>query len=242
MLHEKRFYRLYSSDDRWKTFNVRLHTTDLYIRALADISAKAQIYLAELRKEIEDHIKVRDLFLTSLEPLNNPENSTPILSMMYEASKAAGTGPMAAVAGAIAECTGKKLLGDSPEIIVENGGDVWMKLNTPVTMGIYCDNIHFRDRLALKINNDQTPCAVCTSSSKTGHSLSFGKADSVTIIAGDGAFADAAATETCNRVTSDSSITDALNFALSVPSVRGCLIIYRDILAVMGDMELVPPS
>jgi len=242
MLHDKRFYRLYSSDDRWKTFNVRLHTTDLYIRALADISAKAQFYLAELRKEIEDHIKIRDLFLTSLEPLDNPENSTPILSMMYEASKAAGTGPMAAVAGAIAECTGKKLLGDSPEIIVENGGDVWMKLNTPVTMGIYCDNIHFRDRLALKIKDDQTPCAVCTSSSKTGHSLSFGKADSVTIIAGDGAFADAAATETCNRVTSDSSITDALNFALSVPSVRGCLIIYRDILAVMGDVELVPPS
>ncbi len=224
------------------TFNVRLHTTDLYIRALTDISARAHVYLAELRKEIEDHIKTRDLFLTSLEPLSNPENSPPLVSMMYKASQAAGTGPMAAVAGAIAECIGRELLEYSPEIIIENGGDVWMNLNTPVTIGIYNDNIHFRERLALKIRGDQTPCAVCTSSSKTGHSLSFGNADSVTIIAGDGAVADAAATETCNRVKSESDITDALNFALSVPSVRGCLIVYRDRLAAIGDVELTPPA
>jgi len=224
------------------TFNVRLHTTDLYIRALADISGRAQAYLAELRKEIEDHIKTRDLFLTSLEPLSNQENSTPLISSMYKASEAAGTGPMAAVAGAIAEYIGRELLEYSPEIIIENGGDVWMNLNSPVTIGIYSDNIHFRERLALKISGDQTPCAVCTSSSKTGHSLSFGNADSVTIIAGDGAFADAAATETCNRVKSDKDIRDALNFALSVPSVRGCLIVYRDRVAAIGDVELAPPA
>lgn len=241
MLHDKRFYRLYSSNSRWQTYNVKLHTTDLYIRASENIAERAASSLAELRKEIEDHIKERDLFLTSLETISDPGVKSHVVSMMYKASEAAGTGPMAAVAGAIAECLGRELMNYSKELIIENGGDVWLNLLNPVTIGLYSDNIHFRERLALKINEDKTPCAICTSSSKTGHSLSFGKADSVTIIAGDGAVADAVATETCNRVKTENDITDALNFALSVPSVNGCLIVYRDRLAVMGDMELAPP-
>lgn len=242
MLHNKRFYRFYSSSDRWRAFNVRLHTSDLYIRADHDISETAYSFLVEARKEIEQHIEENPDFLISLEPLTEPASAPEIPSIMYKASEAAGTGPMAAVAGAIAEYVGKKLLPCCEEIVVENGGDIWMSLNYPMTLGIYIDNIYFRDRLAIKIDNTGTPCAVCTSSSKTGHSLSFGRADSVTVVAQSGAYADAVATETCNRVKSQSDIEKALEFALSVPFVKGCLVVFRDSVAALGDIELAPPD
>lgn len=222
-------------------FNVKLHTTDLYIRASQDISKTAYTLLTEARNEIEQHIKENPDFLTSLEPLTETAGSH-IISQMYKSSEAAGTGPMAAVAGAIAEYVGEKLLPFSEEIVVENGGDIWMRINYPMYLGIYSDNIYFKDKLVLKIDNAKTPCAVCTSSSKTGHSLSFGKADSVTVIAQNGAYADAVATETCNRVKHQSDIEEALEFALSVPFVKGCLIVFRDRIAALGDIELAPPD
>jgi ApbE superfamily uncharacterized protein (UPF0280 family) len=241
MLHNKRFYRLYSSSGRWNTYNVKLHTSDLYIRALNDISVKAGQILSEAREEIENHIKVNPEFLTSLEPVTEHGNSGEIVSAMYKASKAAGTGPMAAVAGAVAEYTGKKLVPFSNEIIVENGGDIWMNIKNPVTIGIYCNNLYFKDRLAIKISETGNPCSVCTSSSGVGHSISFGKADSATIVAKNGALADAVATETCNRVKSQSHIEEALNFALSVAGVQGCLIVMGDKMAAGGDIELTTP-
>ncbi len=241
MLHNKRFYRFYSSNNRWKVFNIKLHTSDLYIKASHDISEKAYILLNEARNEIEQHIKENPDFLTSLEPLTEPAVSD-IISEMYRASDAAGTGPMAAVAGAISEYVGKRLLPYTEEIVVENGGDIWMSINYPVYLGIYSDNIYFKDKLALKIDNAKTPCAVCTSSSKTGHSLSFGKADSVTVVALNGAYADAVATETCNRVKTRADMEKALEFALSVPFVKGCLIVFRDRIAALGDIELAPPE
>ena len=241
MLHNKRFYRLYSSRGRWNTYNIKLHTSDLYIRALNDISVTAAKLLNEARSEIEEHIKESTDFITSLEPIPEPEGSGEIVSAMYKASMKAGTGPMAAVPGAVAEYTGKHLLPFSDEIIVENGGDIWMNIKNPVTIGIYCNNIYFRDRLAVKINKTDGPCSVCTSSSKTGHSISFGKADSATIIADCGALADAVATETCNRVKSQSHIEEAINFALSVSGVQGCIIVLGDRMAALGDIELTSP-
>jgi ApbE superfamily uncharacterized protein (UPF0280 family) len=241
MLHNNRFYRLYSSSGKWSTYNVKLHTSDLYIRARNDISAKAGEVLAEAREEIEKHIKVNPAFLTSLEPVPEHVNSGEIVSAMYKASKAAGTGPMAAVAGAVAEYTGKNLLPFSDEIIVENGGDIWMNINNPVTIGIYCNNIYFKNRLAIKISGTENPCSVCTSSSRIGHSISFGRADSATVIACSGPLADAVATETCNRVKSQSHIEEALNFALSVAGVQGCLIVMGDRIAALGDIELTTP-
>jgi len=241
MFHNKRFYRLYRNSGKWNTYNVKLHTTDLYIRALNDISLIAAGLLAEARREIEDHIKESSGFLTALEPVPEPDAAGEIVSAMYKASNAAGTGPMAAVAGAVAEYTGKKLLAFSDEIIVENGGDIWMNIKEPVIIGLYCNNIYFKNRLAIKINKAGAPCSVCTSSSRTGHSISFGKADAATVVSDCGALADAVATETCNRVKSQSDIEGALNFALSVPGVQGCIIIMGDKMAALGDIELTSP-
>jgi hypothetical protein len=165
-----------------------------------------------------------------------------MIESMYRASTLCGVGPMAAVAGAIAEKVGKELLEYSDEVIVENGGDLWMKLTKPASIGLYADNIYFKNNICIKLNPENTPCAICTSTSKLGHSISFGKADSVTVIACDGALADAAATAVCNMVLTEDDIEKALEYAISIQGVRGCLIIFRDKIALQGEIELTPPD
>ncbi len=241
MKHTRRFYRNYE-DSRGVVFNVKMDTTDLYISADTDLSAEASRILEKTRGELENHIKLYNNFLYSLEPLSSPGDEPDIAGEMYQASAEAGVGPMAAVAGAIAEEVGRNLLQYSSEVIVENGGDIWMKVKSPAVIGVYTNNIHFRDKIWLMINPDDTPCSVCTSTSNLGHSLSFGKADAATVIASYGALADAVATGTCNLVQCDGDMQKAIDYAMSVKGVTGCMIIYRDKLVAQGAIELCSPE
>ncbi len=237
MKHRTRFYRDYSGDSNC-SFNVRIDTTDLFIRSDVNLHDKAYEVLKSARAELEEYIRKHDNFLHSLNPIDPCGDEGEIASVMIKASAAAGVGPMAAVAGAIAEKVGRHLLNYTDEIIVENGGDIWMTLKKSAIIGIYVNNIYFKNNIGIKIEPGNTPCSVCTSTSKLGHSLSFGKADSVTVISGSGALADAAATAVCNMVQSEDDIETALDFAISINGVRGCLIIFRDKLAALGEIEL----
>lgn len=236
MNHTRRFYRNYIGT-KGTSFNVKLDTTDLFITAESDLSDAANIILKELRRELEEHILINSEFLYSLSPVE-PRGSVPIIALdMYNASATAGVGPMAAVAGAVAEHVGRGLLKFSEEVIVENGGDIWLNLRSPSVIGIYVNNIYFSDRIRLNIKPENTPCSVCTSSASLGHSLSFGKADAATIIAESGAVADAVATAACNIVQNEDDLKRAVDYAMSIDGVRGCMIIYRDKLAACGNIE-----
>ena len=239
MKHSKRFYRDYNSENGY-LFNVKIDTSDLFIRADSNLYDEAYNALKMARTELETYISNHEEFIHSLNPLAFHGDEGEITSEMHKASLSAGVGPMAAVAGTIAEYVGKALLDYSSEVIIENGGDLWMKLTKPAVIGIYINNIYFKDNLGIKINPEKTPCSVCTSTSKLGHSISFGKADSVTIIAETGALADAMATAVCNMVKTEDDMEKALNFGLSINGVRGCLIIFRDKFAALGDIELAP--
>lgn len=166
----------------------------------------------------------------------------PIIERMYEAGERAGTGPMAAVAGAIAEYVGSSLMECSREVIVENGGDNWFFLKNPAAVSIYAGRSPFSGRVGILLEPEETPCGICTSSGMVGHSISFGKADAVTIVAADAAIADAVATQTCNMVQTEDDLNDALDFALSVEGIRGAVIIFREKLAVRGNVRLVNPE
>lgn len=239
MKHNKRFYRDYSRSESI-AFNVKIDTSDLFIRADANLHDKAFTALKTARTELEEYTKIHDEFLHSLNPIAMHGDEGEISAVMCKASESAGVGPMAAVAGAIAETVGRELLNYSKEVIVENGGDLWMKLIKPAVIGIYVNNNYFRENIGIKIDPGKTPCGVCTSTSKLGHSLSFGKADSVTIIAETGALADAAATAVLNMVQSADDMENALEFGMTITGVRGCLIVFRDKLAAQGDIELSP--
>lgn len=239
MKHNKRFYRDYSSTENI-AFNVKIDTSDLFIRADKNLYDKAFNALETARTELEDYIKMHDEFLHSLDPVAIHGDEGKISAIMCKASESAGVGPMAAVAGAIAEAVGRVLLNYSEEVIVENGGDLWMKLTKPAVIGIYVNNNYFRENIGIKIYPGDTPCGVCTSTSKLGHSLSFGKADSVTIIAETGALSDAAATAVLNRVKTENDMKSALEFGMSINGVKGCLIVFGDKIAAQGQIELSP--
>lgn len=240
MMRADRFYRASPDTERWTSFRVKVETSDLYIRASRDLSVPAERIVRLLREELRAQIDRQGSFHTSFTPVERLEGSREIVSMMYDASEHAGVGPMAAVAGAVAEMTGRALSGDSEELIVENGGDVWMKLSRPSLVSLYPGGLAFRG-LSLAIDPAMTPCGVCTSSARIGPSFSFGRADAATVIAPSAALADALATEVCNRVTREEEMEDAAAFAMSC-GAAGVLIVLRDRLLALGRVELADLS
>ncbi len=238
MIHRRRVYRDFTASPRWTAFAVKVETTDLYIRAARDLSALAGETVRRLRRELREHIERHPDFLSSYSPLPAPKTAPEAAAMMYRAADIAGTGPMAAVAGAIAELTGKALLGESEEVIVENGGDIWMKLNEPAAAALYAGEFRFAGKLKIRVAPEDTPCGICTSSAVIGPSVSFGKADAVTVTARDAALADALATECCNRIRGEEDIDASLAYAME-KGATGIVAVYRDLLGVSGSIELI---
>jgi ApbE superfamily uncharacterized protein (UPF0280 family) len=195
---------------------------------------------ADLRNAIREHIERQPEFLSALSPVTRLLDVHPVIARMYAASEAAGVGPMAAVAGAVAEFAGRSILERSEEIVVENGGDIWLRVREPVRLGMYAGSSSLSGRVGIMIDPGKTPLGVCTSSGRVGPSFSFGRADAATVIAGDAALADATATGAGNLVKSEDDLEAAAEYAMSVPGVTGVLVIYRDRIIVQGDVELAP--
>jgi ApbE superfamily uncharacterized protein (UPF0280 family) len=146
---------------------------------------------------------------------------------------------MAAVAGAIAEQVGLALLRESGEVVVENGGDCFVKVESSVQISIFAGRSKLSNTLALTIYPERTPLGVCTSSGTVGHSLSFGRADAVTVISSSAPLADAAATMTCNQIKSEGDIRQAIDFAQKIEGVLGVVVIVGEQIGAWGDVELV---
>jgi ApbE superfamily uncharacterized protein (UPF0280 family) len=157
---------------------------------------------------------------------------------MAAAGLKAGVGPMAAVAGAIAECVGRELLTYTAEIIVENGGDIFLKIKKDRVVGIYAGESPLTGKLGLEIEARATPLGVCTSSGKVGHSLSYGRADAVVAMSADTALADAAATAIGNRVKQAGDTDKALEFARGIVGLKGVVIIIGEKVGAWGDVKL----
>ena len=159
---------------------------------------------------------------------------------MAQAGKACNVGPMAAVAGGIAQLLANDLKRcGALELIIENGGDIFLsKQKKDRLISVFAGDSKFSAKLNLLIDPSQTPCGVCASSATFGHSLSFGNADSVVILARDAALADSAATATCNLVKSRNDFKKAINFAKNIRGIFGAVIILGDNLATWGDVQI----
>lgn len=223
---------------RFTTFEVRVETSNLFICAHSNVYDRAIALVKSLRKDIENYIVKNPQFLHALTPLE-PEVLAPVVvQRMCAASMLAGVGPMAAVAGAIAQMVGEDLLHYSPEVIVENGGDIWAYVHEPATVSVFAGRSAFSRNLGIALTPAMSPCGICSSSGRFGRSFSFGKADIATIIADNAALADAVATATCNIVQCDSDCAKAVSFAKSISGVKGALVIYWDTMALQGNIEL----
>jgi len=163
-----------------------------------------------------------------------------VVKEMCEATSFAGVGPMAAVAGFFAERVGLFLSRISTDVLVENGGDIWLKSNHPRKVCIYAGTSPFSQRIGLEIKPEVTPIGICTSSGTVGHSLSFGKADAMVILAPSAVLSDAVATAACNMVKNEADLAKAVEWAVNIPGVQGALAILGDKIAVQGAVELIP--
>jgi uncharacterized protein len=243
MLHSKyqpRFYRDIVTPDDLACFNVAVKETDLLICADSDLSGMAKDAILEARYEIKNYIKDNPEFEKSLKPVKGSQKAPDIISRMISASSVCGVGPMAAVAGAIAETVGRQILLKSSQVIVENGGDIFLFSKTKRAVGVYAGRASaFKDRLFIEINCKDIPCGICTSSATVGHSLSFGKADAVTVLSYSAAVADACATALCNMVKKESDIKRVIQHGKSIKGIKGILVAIEDKLGIWGDMKLI---
>ena len=237
-IYEPRTYRNQIHGTDLVSFGVTIKETDLYIRARKNLKSKAERMVEKYRSILEKYIERYPEFLTSLEPFSPDENAPMIVKEMAESGTAAGVGPMAAVAGAIAEYVGRELLEYTPEVIVENGGDIFLKNLSPRTVSIYAGKSPLSNIIALEISPGDTPLGICTSSGTVGHSLSFGKADAVVILSPSASLADAVATAVGNLVKTEKDIQTGLGFSEEIPGVKGALIIINDKMGIHGDIKL----
>ena len=237
-MYEPRTYRDWVSDKNLVSFSAAAKETDLHIRARRDLTVKALAATQRYRADLESYIKSHPIFLTTLKPFEVEQDAPPIVKEMADATREVGVGPMAAVAGAIAERVGKDLLPYSDEVIVENGGDIFLKTSKERFIGVYAGKSKFTRKIAFSIRPEETPLGVCTSSGTVGHSLSFGYADAVIVFSPSTSLADAAATALGNRVRIIEDIPEALEFAQSIKGLKGVAIIKGDNMGLWGQIKL----
>jgi len=237
-MYEPRTYRHWVNHKDLIPFNIVVKETDLYICASTNLKRKAYRLVLKYRDKLEGYIGQHPAFLTSLEPFPVDGGAPGIVKAMAEATARVGVGPMASVAGAIAEFVGNELLAFSPEIIIENGGDIYLKSAEKRIVGIYAGKSPLTGKIGLEINGEDTPLGICTSSGTVGHSLSFGKADAVIVLSKSTTLADAAATAIGNLIKQPSDIPNGVEFAKGVEGLLGVVIIEGDNMGLWGEVKI----
>lgn len=248
---ELRLYRNRMIGEDLVPFVVWVGESDLWVAVdqggySPDLEAYARSVLEEIRAEVEDWITRHPEFSRSLTPVGVPSGAPPVVKAMADAAALTGVGPMAAVAGAIAEEMGKRLRAQGArEVIVENGGDIYMVSRRSRRVALYAGEWSpWTFKAGLLIEADDTPCGIATSAGSFGHSLSFGRADAVSVVAGSAALADALATAVGNCVSSPEDIPLALGVIkrhlAGGNDVRGGVIVMGDKMGACGDIRLVP--
>jgi ApbE superfamily uncharacterized protein (UPF0280 family) len=193
------------------SFQIAMKETDLWVSAERRLEAETRDLVLNKRQQLETYIHTHPDFLT----------------------------PMASVAGAIAQHVASGLLQWTEQVIVENGGDIFLKVNRPVTVSLLAGHSPLSGRIGIKIPTQQMPLGICSSSGTVGHSLSMGKADVVCILSSSAIMADGAATALGNRVKSRTDLKQIATWADQIKDIRGGLAIIGDKMATWGAIELV---
>ncbi|MBN1329326.1 MAG: UPF0280 family protein [Candidatus Heimdallarchaeota archaeon] len=194
------------------------------------------------RKNLKEYILRDPLFLISLEPYTTPIADIPeIIEQMFSASRLAGVGPMAGVAGAIAYFVAKKVKEVGAEyIIVDNGGDIAFFSNKPIIVGVYAGTHSPFDNIGLKFEPKKEISGVCTSSATVGPSISFGNSDAVIVISDNVILADALATALGNEIKrKDRKEILAVMKEKDILGIRGLMVIIDDLMCALGDLPKI---
>ena len=189
------------------------------------------------RTALERYIARHAEFAESLRPVAALPDAPEVACRMARAAAAVGVGPMAAVAGTMAQLAAEAAIDDgADEAIVENGGDMFLVCRQQAVVGLYPGPGPLADTLALAVEPNATPMAICSSSGTMGHSASFGQCDLATVVSRDAALADAAATLAANMVKTPDDLNSALERILAIEGVDGLLLVKGDRIALAGHL------
>ena len=231
-----------------KIFKEKLSINETQINLHTDIKKNnLKEFIIQNRFELIKYIETHPSFLKSLKPVSEEVNSPKLVELMINASKIANVGPMAAVAGAISEISlGYLESHGSKYSIVDNGGDVSFinKMSRKkVICGIYPGESQLNGKLALEFKNYKYPIGICSSSGTVGYSLSYGRADCVSIIAKKSSIADALATAIANEVngkTDQKAVENGLTAADKFKNnFIGALIIVGETIGTLGKLPKI---
>lgn len=242
--HVQRKYRRLHTGKDLIYFHVKLKESDLAIGVDAahysdSLTVLCRRTLAGIRSELESYILLDPSFQHSLLPVTPLPGATPLVKSMIQAAKAAGVGPMAAVAGAVAQAIGEAISPYARQVIIENGGDIYMRGTMERIVAVYAGSSRFSHQVGIRVSAQEQPLGICTSSGTVGPSLSFGRADAVVVKGYPAGLADAVATRAGNLIQNEADLMKAVELVKDIQGITGILAIKNDTMAAWGAMELV---
>ena len=237
---DRDIYRNKISAEGRYSFRLDYKYSDLFIICDRDISSELEEPVRGFYTDIETVISGRPVFEKSLVPLKARDHYSPVVKDMCRAGEVFNVGPMASIAGALCDHLAKSISRRCDFLMIENGGDVYIKSSSPLEVGIFTKNSYFKDKLTLLIGAGQTPCGICSSSGSFGHSLSLGKSDLVTVLSGNAIQADAAATAIANTIKCEEDIDAAIARFKKYSQIKGLIIIKNKRIGLWGQLQLAP--
>lgn len=239
MSYEPRTYRSRVAPEGLVTFEVVRAETDLMIAAERDLRSEAAALVEDVRSTLDAYVASHPRFAESFVPVEVEPDAPVIVRAMAAAGAAAGVGPMAAVAGAVAEHVARGLAPISPEVVVENGGDVYVMGSRDRVAALHAGASPLSGSVGVVLPGSDLPLAACTSSATVGPSVSLGSADAALVVARDGALADAVASLVGNRVHGPEDVEAAMEAGRAVPGVLGVVVVVGETMGAWG-VRLVP--
>lgn len=240
-MYQERSYRQLHSPEL-SSLQIKYEACDLWLAADQDacipaLQEAAQSFIEHKWQELSSYISSDPDFATSLAHYTTPPSAPTFARQMAEAAAQAKVGPMAAVAGCFAQELGLYLTAQFKlhDLLIENGGDLWLLSSKPRTIALHAGSSELSGKVGLTIPVT-AGLGVCTSSGTVGHSLSFGCADAVTVLAQSATLADAFATAIANRIREPEHIQQEL--ANLPPELSGCVIILGQHLGAKGNLQL----
>ena len=242
---QQRTYRNQFSSERFQSFGVNYKETDLWIGVDSSSFRKemkevAYSKVVQLRSEMEAYLLNDPVFGKTFEPHQVEPNAPEIVRLMADAANRAGVGPMASVAGAFSEMVGRYLMQqfEIQELVVENGGDIFLKINRNLLMTVYAGNSPLSGKIGIEIQASESPLGVCTSAGTVGPSVSLGKSDATMIICRNTTLADALATTFGNLVQVPEDVQPVTQRTERFPEILSAVIICSDKIGIRGKFEI----
>jgi len=243
--YKDRIYRKHFRTDRWKGFVAKHKDTDVWVGVNKnsfhyDMHKFTMQTIRMLRESMDAYLNTDIQYVRALLPYSAREDAPQILKLMSETSYKTGVGPMSAVAGAVAAhiaCELQKKF-EIQEIIVENGGDIYVDIVKDIDVSIFAGSSSLSQKIGLHINAKESPLGICTSSGTVGPSLSFGKADAVMIVCKDALLADSYATVFANQIQKPEDIDNVLKMISNKNDIISAILVKDDKMGITGKFEM----